>query len=710
VHHGVHRAMTMSATTTGGSSTKHSTMTRLAVKAGPWVSWRRVAIAGAISMSALAFFVLVFMLMRAYGIGPAGSLLASGKLDAKDRLLVADFRATGPDTSLGSVVTEAVRTDLGQSSTISLVSHSAVSSALQRMQRPDSSRLDVALARELAQREGLGAVVDGDIRPVGSGFVLTLRLIAAQSGDALATYQETVADTKELLPAVDKLTLKLRGKIGESLKAVRATRPLEAVTTRSLAALREYDLALRAQDVEYNLPRAISLYKSAIALDTEFAMAYRRLGTALRENGSPKEECDSAFARAYRYRDRLTDVERNLAIGSYFWGGPGEDRSQAASSLSAILDVDSLNANALMNLAYLERSRRNFARSELLFQRMLESVHTATDSLNAFGGLIWLRVAQSKLPAAAATLTAARRAFPNDITLKYAHMELLYAQGQEDSATLQLEDLRKNDPDAQVRAEATLELAQLALLHGRVQESLRMGRDAALQNEARGIPISPYLHDIHIAWDRLWYAGQSSRAVAEVDDVLRRIPIHSVKPSLRMYFWWVSIYAIGGRPERARAMLNLHRADVTDSSMRRNDEFHVHNGLAEIALAEGRPLDALGEFQLQDRGPDGPLTDCAWCMMPNYGRAYDLANMPDSTVAMFERFLAAPRYVQTDADYLAGIHKRLGELYEARGELAKAVQHYQAFIDLWRDADPELQPKVIQVRQRLAHLRESERR
>ena len=239
VHHGVQRAMTTSATTTGGSRTQHSTMTRLAVKAGPWVSWRRVAIGGVISISALAFFVLVFMVTRAYGIGPAGSLLASGKLDAKDRLLVADFRASGPDTSLGSLMTEAVRTDLGQSSTISLVSQSAVMAALKRMQRPDTSRINVALAREVAQREGLGAVVDGDIRPLGGGFVLTLRLLAAASGDALATYQETINSTNDLLPAIDDLTRKLRGKIGESLKSVRTTPALDEVTTKSLECAEE---------------------------------------------------------------------------------------------------------------------------------------------------------------------------------------------------------------------------------------------------------------------------------------------------------------------------------------------------------------------------------------------------------------------------------------------------------------------------------------
>ena len=63
----------------------------------------------------------------------------------------------------------------------------------------------------------------------------------------------------------------------------------------------------------------------------------------------------------------------------------------------------------------------------------------------------------------------------------------------------------------------------------------------------------------------------------------------------------------------------------------------------------------------------------------------------------------------TSRIYTAGIfeaatHKRLGELHEARGDREKAVEHYDSFVELWKDADPELQPQVRDVRQRIARL------
>jgi hypothetical protein len=84
--------------------------------------------------------------------------------------------------------------------------------------------------------------------------------------------------------------------------------------------------------------------------------------------------------------------------------------------------------------------------------------------------------------------------------------------------------------------------------------------------------------------------------------------------------------------------------------------------------------------------------------------------MPDSAIAAFERYLAAPDFDRQslgwqfagDPAFLAGVRKRLGELYEAKGERARAATHYAAFVELWKDAAPELQPKVAAVRRRLA--------
>ena len=110
------------------------------------------------------------MMLRALGIGPAGSLLASGKLSASDKVLVAAFDAPAADSSLGSTIAEAVRTNLSQSRAVHVMPTSAVVAALEQMKRPDTARVDFAIAREIAQRAGAKAVVAGSVVPAGSGL------------------------------------------------------------------------------------------------------------------------------------------------------------------------------------------------------------------------------------------------------------------------------------------------------------------------------------------------------------------------------------------------------------------------------------------------------------------------------------------------------------------------------------------------------------
>ncbi|MBA2244642.1 MAG: hypothetical protein H0W11_06775 [Gemmatimonadetes bacterium] len=58
-----------------------------------------------------------------------------------------------------------------------------------------------------------------------------------------------------------------------------------------------------------------------------------------------------------------------------------------------------------------------------------------------------------------------------------------------------------------------------------------------------------------------------------------------------------------------------------------------------------------------------------------------------------------------DLVHLAPFHLRQAEFYEQLGARENAAEHYTRFIELWRDADPELQPRVREAEQSLARLR-----
>ena len=153
------------------------------------------------------------------------------------------------------------------------------------MQRPDTARVDLATAREIAQRSGAKAVVAGTSCPPAAGYIITVRLVAAETGNDLASFSESAKDAGDLIPAVDRVTKALRGKIGESLKSVRDAPRLEQVTTASLGALRSYTAGLRANDIQGDYPAAIQDFQDAIRQDSTFAMAYVQLAYSLQTLG-----------------------------------------------------------------------------------------------------------------------------------------------------------------------------------------------------------------------------------------------------------------------------------------------------------------------------------------------------------------------------------------------------------------------------------------
>jgi tetratricopeptide (TPR) repeat protein len=81
----------------------------------------------------------------------------------------------------------------------------------------------------------------------------------------------------------------------------------------------------------------------------------------------------------------------------------------------------------------------------------------------------------------------------------------------------------------------------------------------------------------------------------------------------------------------------------------------------------------------------------------------------DSATAVYERYAQHQIYwpIGQDVD-LAPTYIRLGELYEAKGDRKRALEYYGRFVDMWKKADAELQPRVADVRRRIAELTRQE--
>ena len=124
--------------------------------------------------------------------------------------------------------------------------------------------------------------------------------------------------------------------------------------------------------------------------------------------------------------------------------------------------------------------------------------------------------------------------------------------------------------------------------------------------------------------------------------------------------------------------------------------------VGDIAMSQRRYDDAIRAYRAAD------AERCVVCSLPSLARAYDMGGNADSTIAVLERYLQMPSHpvdrLVEDGFSRANAHRRLGELYQAKGIRDKATAHYTNFVDVWKGADAELQPLVKNARDQLAAM------
>ena len=701
-----HRMATATPTFTPGGTPAlggvHGTMATLAIKASPHVSWSRTVRGGVIAGIVFVLLVAGYMTLRALGIGPAGSLLASGKLTASDKVLVAAFDAPGADSSLGSTIAEAVRTNLSQSHAVRVMPTSAVVAALEQMKRPDTARVDFTTAREIAQRTGAKAVVAGSVVPAGGGYIVTARLVAAESGDELASYRESAKDAGDLIPAVDRLTKSLRGKIGESLSAVRAAPRLDQVTTGSLDALKSYAAGLHANDIQGDYPAAIQYFRDAIGKDSSFAMAYVQLAYSILTYGGPGSQAraDSALTAAFRLRERLPERERYNVEGAYY-ANVAPDRNKAITAFRRAVQLDSQNYDAANSLGVILDDASQFAEAERAYRLALGGMPGNATILANMAMQFTQQGRHAEFDSVIAQIAKAG-SFPT-VPLRF---DELWNRRDYDAAE-QLVKTQADTASARPALQARYALGNVTVLRGRLHDAARIFAqgDEAFQR-LRGTTPSPYTGAAAWALAAANLRGDAAAGRALLDTVLREHPLRGDPAEQDGGIRMAQAYAQVGEPARARELLSQYEKSV-DSLQRRRSYSWIARTRGLISLADGQADSALIWFRRGDNDADGlPTRPCTVCTQLFLGLAFDRGGHADSARVYLARYAneTGTDRVVVDRFFLPPALFRLGELYEAAGDSKQAVEYYGRFVDLWRNADPDLQPRVAEARQRIAQL------
>ena len=252
----------------------------------------------------------VIMVVVALAVG--GWLFFSRKAHAltnKDAIVLADFTNTTGDPVFDGTLRQGLSVELEQSPFLSIVSDRQIQETLQMMEQKPDTRLTPKIARELCQRTGSTAVLDGSIARLGTQYVLGLKAENCRSGDLLAEEQVQANDKEQVLNALGGAAARLRRELGESLTTVeKFNTPIEQVTTPSLEALHAYGLG-RAMTNKGEYPAAVPLLQRAIQLDPNFAMGYASLGLAYIHSGAETLGMEN-MRKAFELRERVSQRER----------------------------------------------------------------------------------------------------------------------------------------------------------------------------------------------------------------------------------------------------------------------------------------------------------------------------------------------------------------------------------------------------------------
>jgi len=615
------------------------------------------------------YFAAVAVVIVAAAVAAFFYRRSSRSLTEKDSILLTDFVNTTGDAVFDGTLKQALAVQLEQSPYLNVFPQERVRDTLRFMGRSPDERLTPDLARDVCQREGIKAVLNGAISTIGTQYVVDVNAVNCLTGDSLAREQVQADKKEQVLGAVGKAASNLRGKLGESLASVQKfDAPVEEATTSSLEALKAFSLGEteRAKGSELG---AIPFYRRAVEIDPNFAVAYARLGQCYGNSGQSGPAIENT-KQAFERRERTSELEKLYISTHYYDIVTGEtDKAMEAYQLwKRTYPRDSIPTNNLSS-GYAGNGKYDQALPEAL-ETVRLAPNEALSYQNLGGDYLGLnRFAEAK------AVREKQIAANLDNTGDHAELYVI-AFVESDTAAMQRQaEWARGKPDEfdmlQVVAEAAASRGKLQKareVYGQAADVARRGKfeeivarimallagDEALvgnaaqarDRAAAALAVSRNRPTLVLSATAFAHAGDVTNATALADELSRRFPLHTYINSV----WVPSI----------RAQIEIDRGNPAK---------------AIELLRAASPY----EFGWASR------------VTPNYvrGLAYLKARQGLEAASEFQKVLDHPGICQT-APECSLSHLQLGRARAISVDKAGARTAYQDFFALWKDADPDV--------------------
>ncbi len=615
----------------------------------------------------------------ALSVGGYLSFHRTPKLTEKDTIVLADFTNTTGDSVFDGTLRQGMAVQLEQSPFLSLVSDDRIQQVLRLMGKPADARLTPEVSREICERTGSAAVLDGTIASLGSQYVLGLRAKNCRTGDVLDEEQVQAAMKEDVLNALGQIASKFRTRVGESLTTVeKRDTPLAEATTPSLEALKAYSAGWKVVSSSGSTA-AVPFFKHAIETDPKFAMAYASLGRMYDDVGESDLSAEST-SKAYELRDRTSSNEKFFISASYDMQVTGNlDKAQQTCELWVQAYPRAMIPHAFLSGIIYPVS----GKYEKAVEESKRAIELDPDFAIGY----------------------------NILALSYAYLDRL----SEAENTLQRASERKLDiPDFLV------ERYDLAFLRG---DKAGIEREAALGQRTSGAEdwisdheafVLAYSGHLQQAREMSQHAAdlaqQSTRretaALYETGAALREA-LFGNAPAARRSAMAALELSKGREVEYGAAFALALAADSAGSQTLTNDLERRFPGdtsvrfsympvlRALLALNRDEPSKAVELLQIavpyELGAPRSSFYGFFGTFYPAYvrGEAYLAAHRGAEAAGEFQKILDHRGIVVSDP-IGALAHLQLGRAYALSGDKTKAKSAYQDFLMLWKDADPDI--------------------
>ncbi|MGE0127767.1 MAG: tetratricopeptide repeat protein [Blastocatellales bacterium] len=564
---------------------------------------------------------------------------------------------------------------LSRSQRLTLLSRQQLNALLSHTGRQNATPIKLEDGLEIARRAQAEMMILGGFARLGDKVRIDVTLLDARSGQ-LQTAESLVADTPaQILTQIDLLSLKLASHLGASLADAEAQRGLAAVMTDNLDAYRYYSLALE-QSQMFQLHEAIALLEKALALDPDFAMAHARIGYVYAVRMGQGERAIPHLEKALALTDRLSEKDR-LFITAW-QATAARNPTRAIEIYRELIARYPLETEAYLRLNYALQTQNRFEEALAVIRQGLVADPEARDLHNHLGA-VYLRLGRYEESQAA--YQRQLQLAPNNPSA-WDSLGLQHQwRGQAAEAEAAYNRALALNPESGV---AIIHLGNLRFQQGRFRAAreqykryIQIARDDNAR--ARGFSCLAWVAAKQKDW---------TQAAAAAREELRYNPASA---------WNALVLALERRDQAAVAKLSeAVFAPSVYNFLNERGILRIWNyQRGYVALRQGRAEEALQHFRaaLRHRAVEWNIDSFEDCL----ANAYLELGRLDEAIGEYERILKInPRYP------LIAYH--LGQIYERKGEMARARAAYEQFLQDWQGADADI-PEARQATVWLANQR-----